>query len=257
MAAIQISRGFHRFGIFLGVLALVICIVVGSGHYDPAPWWIGGMLLALTAYGLSRLLGWSINGFLSSPTKDIGKSPVARFATEPALGTPEVASQHLTDGAPAVAPPVRDMRWQPQSDGSPPALGGWLLLPTLSTFLSPFFIAAGLIEIYPAVQVFGRVSGTLQAYIAASVAINLGLAISWIYACFLLAKRRRSFPSLFIGLLLISAVVVCGDLIAASSLLNIQLESSSYRDLGRAFLGVAVWVPYMLRSKRVAATFIG
>lgn len=259
MAAIQVSRGFHRFGIFLGMLALVVCIVVGSGRYDPTPWWIGGVLLALAAYGLSRLLGWSINGFLSPPAEGSVQRPAAKSATKPVFSEPNVAShdQHLMDDAPSVASPAQETRWQPQPDGSPPALGGWLLLPALSTFLSPFFIMSGLIELYPAMQAFSRVNGTLQTYIAASVAINAALAIAWVYACFLLVKRRREFPGLFMGLLLISAVVVCGDIVAAATLLNIQPESSSYRDLGRAFVGAAIWVPYMLRSKRVAATFIG
>lgn len=258
MAAIQVSRGFHRFGIFLGVLALVVCIVMGAGRYDPIPWWIGGVLLALATYGLSRLLGWSINGFLSPPAKGVVERTGAKSSTEPVLGAPKVAchDQHLTADAPLVASPATETRWQPQPNGSPPVLGGWLLLPALSTFLSPIFVMVGLIELYPAMQVFNRVSGTLQTYIAASVAINATLAIAWVYACLLLAKRRRRFPSLFMGLLLISAVVVCGDIVAAATLLNIQPESSSFRDLGRAFVGVAIWVPYMLRSKRVAATFV-
>ncbi|MBN9438831.1 DUF2569 domain-containing protein [Bosea sp. (in: a-proteobacteria)] len=259
MSAIQVSKGFHRFGIFLSALTFVVCIVAGAREFDPSSWWAAGAILALAAYGLSRLLGWSVNGFRSPAIAQAGRGNIAERPTaqphREAEGQPRHAA--LSSAVPTVSPPSRDSRWSPLPDGSPPNLGGWLLLPALSTFLAPLFVLAGLFTLYPVVQVFGRLNGTMQAYVAISVAINVGLAVAWIYACILLAKRRRAFPGLFMGLLIMSAVLVSGDIVAASSLLNIQPDSSSYRDLGRALSGVVIWVPYMLMSKRVAATFIG
>lgn len=252
MSAVQISKGFHRFGIFLGFLTFVICIVAGAREYDPSSWWAGGAILALAAYGLSRLLGWSVNGFRPAAIDSANRLTTSAPPIRQARSELDEGAQHA-----AVSTPARDSRWEPQPDGSPPAIGGWLLLPLLSTFLAPLFLLVGLSELYPAVQAFGRLNGILQTYIAVAVAINVGLAVSWAYACVLLVKRRRSFPGLFIGLLIVSAIVVSADIIAASSLLNIPPDSGSYRDLGRAFVGVAIWVPYMLKSKRVAATFIG
>lgn len=259
MSAIQVSKGFHRFGIFLGVLTFVVCIVAGAREFDPSSWWAAGAILALAAYGLSRLLGWSVNGFRSPAMDQADRGNIAERSTAQQRREPEAPLRPaaLSSDAPTVSPPSRDSRWSPQPDGSPPNLGGWLLLPALNTFLAPLFFLVSLFALYPVVQAFGRLNGTMQAYVAISVAINVGLAVAWIYACFLLAKRRRAFPGLFMELLIVSAVVISGDIVAASSLLNIQPDGSSYRDLGRAFVGVAIWVPYMLRSKRVAATFIG
>ncbi|MBN9438326.1 DUF2569 domain-containing protein [Bosea sp. (in: a-proteobacteria)] len=259
MSAIQVSKGFHRFGIFLGALTFVVCIVAGAREFDPSSWWAAGAILALTAYGLSRLLGWSVNGFRSPVMSQAGTGHIAERSTPPQRLEPEapIEPQAVSSDAPTVSPPSRDSRWSPQPDGSPPNLGGWLLLPALNTFLAPLFLLASLFALYPVMQAFGRLNGTMQAYVAISVAINVGLAAAWVYACILLAKRRSAFPGLFIGLLMVSALVVSGDIVAASTLLDIQPDSSSYRDLARAFVGVAIWVPYMLRSKRVAATFIG
>lgn len=259
MSAIQVSKGFHRFGIFLGVLTFVVCVVVGARAFDPSSWWAAGAILSPAAYGLSRLLGWSVNGFRSPAIAQADKGVVAEQSAAPPLREPERQSQQAPSPSytPAVSAPDPDGRWMPQPDGSPPNIGGWLLLPALSTVLTPVYVLIGLFALYPVVQAFGRLDGILQAYVALSVAINVGLAGAWIYAFVLLVKRRRSFPDLYIALLIVSAVVVSADIIAASSLLNIQPDSSSYRDLGRALGGVAIWVPYMLRSKRVAATFIG
>lgn len=253
MTSLQISRGFHRLGIFAALLSFTICVIIGSNKYDPAGWWIGGIMLAATAYGLSRLLGWSVNGFYSPPSEPAVAVPASPGRVEPSLGA-GVSNPRNADTTAVVAPP--DTRWAKAPDGSPPTIGGWLVLPALSTFLAPLFLLKGLYDLIPAFSALSQLRPDLQAFVVASGVVNLALTASWGYACYLLANRKRAFPAVFMALMIISALVVSADQVASVQLLGTLVDQDGVRDLMRAIVGVVVWVPYMLRSKRVAATFV-
>ena len=254
MSSLQISRGFHRLGIFAALLSFTVCVIIGSNKYDPAGWWIGGIALAAISYGLSRLLGWSVNGFYSSPPEQAVAVAAAPGRIEPSFAA-EVSSPRSAATIAMVTAP--ESRWPKSSDGSPPTIGGWLVLPALSTFLAPLFLLKGMYDLIPAFSALPQLRADLQAFVMVSGVVNLALAVSWAYACYLLANRKRAFPTLFMTLMIVSALVVSADQVASVQLLGSKVDQDGMRDLMRAIVGVVVWVPYMLRSKRVAATFVG
>lgn len=254
MTSLQISRGFHRLGIFAALLSFTVCVIVGSNKYDPAGWWIGGVALAAASYGLSRLLGWSVNGFYSPAPATAVAATAAPGRIEPSFAAGASNSKSAGNVATVASP---DNRWPKASDGSPPTIGGWLVLPALSTFLAPLFLIKGMYDLIPAFRALPQLSADLQAFVVISGVVNLALVVSWGFACYLLANRKRTFPTVFMMLMIISALVVSADQVASVQLLGSSVDHDGMRDLMRAIVGVVVWVPYMLRSKRVAATFVG
>jgi hypothetical protein len=90
------------------------------------------------------------------------------------------------------------------------------------------------------------------------VILNLGLLGLSVVTVVLFFKKRRTFPPVAIGFLAAGVGVLALDL-AAMQLIPIaaaQVDSSDIRDLFKAGMGAAIWIPYLLNSKRVHATFV-
>jgi hypothetical protein len=60
----RISLGFHRLGLVLGIIVLVVILLTASGQLD---WGAVGLAIFLAAltYLLARAIGWVIGGFAS------------------------------------------------------------------------------------------------------------------------------------------------------------------------------------------------
>ena len=136
----------------------------------------------------------------------------------------------------------------------PKGIGGWLILPTLGTLISPLHVLRGITEIVPA---FERDLPTeLQIYLIAEIIFNSCMIIGSIVAAVLLFKHKRSFPSLFITMLIVSFVGSLVDACIAVAIFEAQLGPDDYRHLGRGLIGLLIWAPYMAKSKRVRNTFV-
>jgi hypothetical protein len=88
--------------------------------------------------------------------------------------------------------------------------------------------------------------------------------LAYLYAGYLFIKKKRSFPTVYIWLLVATVSVSVVDWLIASVLFNLypesvdpSIKSSSLFALTRTDLLFAmIWIPYMMKSKRVKATFI-
>ena len=136
----------------------------------------------------------------------------------------------------------------------PKGIGGWLIFPTLGTLISPLLVLRVVTELAPA---FERDLPTgLQIFLIAEIIFNSCMIIGWIVAAVLLFKHKRSFPSLFITMLIVSFVGPLVDALIAVSIFEAQLAPDDYRSLSRGLVSLLIWAPYMAKSKRVRNTFI-
>lgn len=167
---------------------------------------------------------------------------------------------------------VKVARWQPKTP--PPllaepevrlaGLGGWLILVGFGVTLRPvmlmFSTATAMgpsfnLDVWENVTLVGR--STYQAglgpLIVCEMIGNTLLIVISVLALVLFYSKKRAFPITFVVLMAFSLLVVVGDATAVSLLL--EQPTSSAQEIGQAVGGAAVWIPYMLVSRRVRATF--
>ena len=136
----------------------------------------------------------------------------------------------------------------------PKGIGGWLILPTIGTVLSPFLMA---FSAYQSAAALGsHLSFGLQFFIVLEALFNGGLTIAWIVAAVALFKHKRIYPRLFVAILAVTLVGTVLDLAVAVSLFNADVDANDVRGIVRSVIGLAIWGPYMFVSKRVKNTFV-
>jgi len=135
-------------------------------------------------------------------------------------------------------------------------LGGWLIIPAI---LHP--VAGIVYSIEAAAKMFPLFSDKLpfgtQIFV---LSIGLGavaLAIGWLAALYHACSINPFFPKFYIWMMAIS---IAGPL-AANAIsfyaYNAGPDESDWKVIAKAFAVACVWVPYILVSKRVKATFYG
>ena len=153
---------------------------------------------------------------------------------------------------------------QPSLNG----IGGWLVLIAIGLVITPFRNSYHLLSIYaPVIAGEGWLtltSPSSHAYhplwapvLLFETAINVGFAICSIGLLFLMLQKTFLFPRLFIAYLTINAFLVTIDYFLARLIPAVaaQQNAGALREMLRSICGACVWVPYMLKSKRVRATF--
>jgi hypothetical protein len=148
-------------------------------------------------------------------------------------------------------------------------LGGWLILVGLGVILAPILLGRFLYTIYR--DLFSNGAWSLLTNVSSEYYmphfgvtvgvesfINLGLFIVSLYLIYLFLSRNKFFPKLFIWLSFFSLVFIIVDAIAVGYVFPTEeaFDSETMREIGKASFRVVVWVPYMMVSKRVKATFI-
>lgn len=93
--------------------------------------------------------------------------------------------------------------------------------------------------------------------IGGEVLVNGGLVLAYLYMAYLFFTKRSAFPKWFIGIAVFGLVFVIVDALAVKLALPSEpmLDPDTLSELASSAIVVAVWVPYMLVSKRVRATF--
>jgi hypothetical protein len=174
------------------------------------------------------------------------------YRWQPAVATPALASNETT--------PAR-----PRLEG----LGGWLVFVALGLFLTPITAASFFVQTYAvysteqwnALTVPG--TETYHAYWAPYLIFALvGNLTSLVLALLLLVLffgKRRSFPRIYIGFLIFQTLAMAIDFVGARQLSALLEESDlveSTNDLVRSVGACAIWIPYMVVSRRVRSTFV-
>lgn len=147
-------------------------------------------------------------------------------------------------------------------------LRGWLIFVAIGLCIQPLILVKTLAdnlgafapETWQALTTPGsRAYHPLWApLLVAEVAVNVALLLGSGFLLYFFFTKKRIFPKAVIAFMVANLVVVLGDQAAVSAIpqARAQIGPNEYRQIGRAVLAAAIWIPYFLRSKRVHATFV-
>ena len=154
------------------------------------------------------------------------------------------------------------------SQAAPSGIGGWLLLVAVGVCLTPIRIAAeivrGLRPLEPATWHAVTTPGT-RAYhplfgplIVGELVVNVALLIWAVVLVYLFFTRRRAFPMAMIAFMIARVVAQVADagvalMIPAAAA---RMGAATYGGIASGVLVALVWVPYLIKSRRVELTFI-
>jgi len=150
----------------------------------------------------------------------------------------------------------------------PEGLGGWLVLVAIGLVVTPIRIAILFLQLYVplfADGIWGQITNPASPdyhpmwgpLIIFEMAGNLVLMCTAIVALTLFFRRSRHFPKLMIGFYLGGLLFVVLDHFSMQFIphLAAQSDPGDVQELVRSFVTCAIWIPYMLRSRRVRNTF--
>jgi len=148
-------------------------------------------------------------------------------------------------------------------------LGGWLILVGLGIVFSPVKIIAMIFPTYseifsngsweilttPGTEAYNPLWGSI---LIGEISINGALVLAWLFIAFLFFSKKKAFPKWYIGILLFTLAFIFIDALAIKSVMPNEpvFDPETIKELGRSLIVTLIWVPYMLVSKRVKATFI-
>jgi hypothetical protein len=148
-------------------------------------------------------------------------------------------------------------------------LGGWLIFVGIAViFSAPMMIIdffATYLEVFSEGYLEILITPGSEAYnpflaliLIAEILTNIGLVLTWIFIAFLFFSKKKIFPKWFIGVLLFTLVFIIVDALAVKVVFPNEpmFDTQGSVELGRLLVYISIWVPYMLVSKRVKATFI-
>jgi hypothetical protein len=163
------------------------------------------------------------------------------------------------DPAPAPAPAG-------SADTAPVGLQGWLWLYTLGVLLLPLRLAR---QLWDNASAYGGIAWSTHTtfgaahyhpwYAPALLYELLGL-VALLVASLLLLRlyfaRRSSYPRLAVATYAAAFIFQLVDLLLAARLPGQSLGSEDWGRLAEVAIGAVVWCTYLLRSRRVRATFV-
>jgi pSer/pThr/pTyr-binding forkhead associated (FHA) protein len=148
-------------------------------------------------------------------------------------------------------------------------ISGWLIIVAIGIILSPINIFVYLFPLYS--EIFNNGSweilttpGTADyspfwaPILITEIAVNIGLILLWIYIAIIFFLKKSSFPYIYIGALLFTLAFIVIDAFAVKLVFpnDPVFNADTTKELSRSFIHAAIWIPYILISKRVKATFI-
>jgi len=148
-------------------------------------------------------------------------------------------------------------------------LRGWLILVGIGVVLTPLRVLAELLNTYlpifengsyeilttPGTEAYHPFWSTL---IWGELSFNTIILFAWLYLGYLYFFKKRLFPKVYIWVAVISFAFVLLDASLATVVVTTAeiFNPETIQEFVRAGFLVVVWVPYMLRSKRVKVTFV-
>ena len=146
-------------------------------------------------------------------------------------------------------------------------LGGWLILVGLGVIISPFYILTVIPEFLPIFQdnmydELVSAAPLFGLFLWTEIVVNLIIFLGSIYLIFLFFAKKTFFPKFYIWFVFGSLAFVIVDAIVGGMLFKEMLpdepffDSETIKEIARGLITTIIWVPYMMVSKRVKATFV-
>ncbi|NMO96110.1 DUF2569 domain-containing protein [Paenibacillus lemnae] len=150
----------------------------------------------------------------------------------------------------------------------PKGLGGWMILVQISILLSLIISSFALNNTIivlgsEELKLFSDETSiyyepVLMPLIWFELLVLVSQLILLVVIIFLLYRRKRAFPKTMIGFMVLGAVAGILDhaVINQISFITEEELAHSSKVVGRTIFYSAIWIPYLLRSKRVKNTFV-
>ncbi|GAB1437850.1 hypothetical protein MASR2M36_05910 [Providencia sp.] len=167
----------------------------------------------------------------------------------------------IEEGSPSHGTPIPPPKPIPELKG----IAGWLILPMLGIVLSliilPFSIYGQNVQV---LEYWDELTNPLsnsfiplfKELIYFELLGNVILYAILLFLCYVFFTKKKLTIRVYIFFQLFSLVLTTSDIILASVLLDLDVDASDIRDIFRALIGCAVWIPYFLVSRRVKNTFV-
>ncbi|ENR5392937.1 TPA: DUF2569 domain-containing protein [Providencia rettgeri] len=144
-------------------------------------------------------------------------------------------------------------------------IGGWLILPMLGIVLSliilPFSIYEQNVQVIEYwIELTDPQSSSFiplfKELIYFEVLGNVILYATLLFLSYVFFTKKKLTIKIYIFFQIFSLVLTVTDIILASILLDLEVEASDIKDIFRALIACAIWIPYFLVSRRVKNTFV-
>lgn len=148
-------------------------------------------------------------------------------------------------------------------------LSGWLILVGIGVVLAPFRLFATTFPVFQPIFIDGTWEALTtvgsEAYsplwaplLIGEIAYNVTMFVALIYLAFLFFTKNYRFPSAYILIVVISLVFIPLDAWLIQFVMPNEpiWDPETAKEFFRVLIGGIIWVPYMLLSKRVKATFV-
>ena len=148
----------------------------------------------------------------------------------------------------------------PQQESIPIGIKGLLILPAIGTVLSPIYLSISVFKMMPTLEKIwaakAALSTGLLAFVAVETFLNIAFIVGWLAATLLLTLKSVYYPKAYVVLMCGMVAFLLIDMIVSAGAYNHQPEQDDLLSLARTIFVAAIWVPYMLLSKRVKNTFV-
>jgi hypothetical protein len=150
-----------------------------------------------------------------------------------------------------------------KTDG-PVGLGGWLVLPLLGLLLTPVVVAVQSAQYLDIGEAWPFLSNGQAIFIVAEIAMNLVLSLAAPIVLLVLAfKHSEMFPGLYMIWAAAMPIVLILDSVLGYVIFREVFEANgegmfdkeTWRSIVRSIWSAAIWIPYMMYSRRVENTF--
>ncbi|ATC63874.1 hypothetical protein CMV30_07890 [Nibricoccus aquaticus] len=147
-------------------------------------------------------------------------------------------------------------------------LGGWLVFVAIGLFARPLMVLVSFFQDYGSffdarvVENLTTPSSSdyapgFSALLCTEISMQLLMLVVSVWLLVLFFQHRRLFPKIFIIMMLSTLVWGIIDTVWVDIVFpDAEDDPSSTTELVRTAIGCAIWVPYMLSSRRVRATFV-
>lgn len=148
-------------------------------------------------------------------------------------------------------------------------LSGWLILVGIGVALGPVRLFATTFPVFQAIFVDGTWEALTtvgsESYnplwapiLIGEIAYNVAMFAALIYLAFLFFTKNYLFPSAYILIVLSSLIFIPLDAWLIQFVMPDEpiWDPETSKEFFRVLIGAMIWVPYMLLSKRVKATFV-